>query len=70
MQDYYHYEYLCPYLSQVHLDKVTCERGCRIIFRSKAEAKGYLKTYCCGDYMSCSIAKMLSKYWEEQDEDL
>ena len=70
MQDYYHYAYTCPYFSWVTKDKLVCERGCSVIFSDKAEAKRYLRAYCCKDYMACTIAKMLNEYWEGKNEDL
>ena len=69
MQDYYHYEYICPYLARVEKHKVTCERGSCVFFSSAEEARLFLRTYCCGEYGSCTIAKMLNDYWEgEEDE--
>ena len=68
MQDYYHYEYICPYLTQVIKHRVTCERGCCVIFSKAEEARRFLRTYCCGDYGACSIAKMLNDYWEGEEE--
>ena len=70
MQDYYHYEYICPYLAQVTAERISCEGGSCIAFRSRKDAKRYLRAYCCSDYTSCSVAKMLTDYWEGKDEDI
>lgn len=63
----------CPYFASCERRKrdrrcvVHCEFGTRIVFPNKKEFQSYVDLYCGGDYKTCGVAGMLTKFYEEKE---
>ena len=59
--------FTCPYYCSNEKLQISCENHCRMRFYSGLEAKTYIESYCASasGWEECSIAKMLSKHYEE-----
>lgn len=57
----------CPFYHSEEAQKIHCEgvgkdgSSLHNVFSDKKELKEYREKYCCKDYNSCSIARMLSQ---------
>ena len=65
--------FTCPYYTSCERRKrdrrcvVHCEFGSRLVFPSKKSFQAYVNLYCAGDYRTCGLARLLTKYYEERD---
>lgn len=67
--------FTCPFYSSSERRKrdkrrvVHCECGSRVVFPDRRAFEEYTDRRCAGEWEQCSIAKLLTKYYEERDDE-
>ena len=68
MQDYWHFDFQCPFFGHDERTRVYCEGGTRLAFPTVGQIKRHFGRYCCsvGAWQECPVAKMLLDYYEQK----
>lgn len=68
MTDYWHRNYICPFLEGTGEKQVRCEGGCCLRFPENAETADYIGRYCASfDYTQCSLAAAKIRYYDRTE---